>query len=104
MIAAIDVSEAILQPAGRSLSAVEVLALERTIEIVSEASRHIPEALKAEFATVPWRQIAGIGNVLRHDYRRISQTIITKVAIEDFPTLKIVLTMMRTALEDGRNS
>ena len=75
-----------------------MLALERAIEIVSEASRHIPESLKANYADTPWRQIAGIGSVLRHDYRRISQTIITKVAIEDFPALKNVLTLMRATL------
>lgn len=42
------------------------LAIERCIEIISEASRHIPAQIKAEHASVPWQNVADIGNVLRH--------------------------------------
>ena len=104
MIAAIEVSESILQPGGRSPSSVEMLALERAIEIVSEASRHIPESMKARFADTPWRQIAGIGNVLRHDYRRIDRVVLIKVATEEFPTLKQVVVAIRDALELDRSN
>jgi uncharacterized protein with HEPN domain len=51
-------------------------AAERGIEIISEASRHIPDELKDGESAIPWRQIAGIGNVLRHDYENISNRII----------------------------
>ena len=47
------------------------LAAERAIEIVSEASRHIPDEMKDTAPGVPWRKIAGIGNVLRHDYPKV---------------------------------
>ena len=43
-------------------------AIERNIEIISEASRRLPDAWKARHPTVPWGKVAGIGNVLRHDY------------------------------------
>lgn len=43
-------------------------ALERFFEIVSEASRHIPEERRAAHPHIPWKRIAGIGNVLRHAY------------------------------------
>ena len=36
-------------------------AVERNIERVSEASRHLPEELKTGFSYIPWREIAGIG-------------------------------------------
>ena len=36
---------------------------ERSIEITSEASRHVPQALKDQHPDIPWRQIAGIGNI-----------------------------------------
>ena len=35
--------------------------LERCIEIVSEATRHIPEDLKARYPHIAWRQVAAIG-------------------------------------------
>lgn len=47
-------------------------AFERFIEIISEASRHIPADLKAAEPSVPWRNVADIGNHLRHGYHRVS--------------------------------
>jgi len=37
-------------------------AVEREIEIISEASRRIPDDLKQSEPTIPWRDMAGIGN------------------------------------------
>ena len=39
--------------------------VERGIEIVSEASRHLGADLKARHPEIPWPKVAGIGNVLR---------------------------------------
>lgn len=46
--------------------------VERGVEIVSEASRHLTDSLKARHPEIPWRKVAGIGNVLRHDYENIA--------------------------------
>src|SRR5471030_1341232 len=41
---------------------------QRAIEIISEASRHVPDHLKTMHPSIRWLSIAGIGNVLRHEY------------------------------------
>jgi Protein of unknown function DUF86 len=46
--------------------------IERGIEIVSEASRHLTVELKARNPDIPWAKVAGIVNVLRHDYGNIA--------------------------------
>jgi uncharacterized protein with HEPN domain len=61
--------------------------VERGIEIISEASRYIPEAVKATHPEIPWVKVAGIGNVLRHAYDRIAPDILWKLAREDLSTL-----------------
>ena len=38
--------------------------VERGIEIVSEASRRVPDALKARHPDIPWQKVAAIGNYL----------------------------------------
>lgn len=43
-------------------------AFERFLEIISEASRHVPDELKAKHAAIPWQDIASLGNRLRHAY------------------------------------
>jgi uncharacterized protein with HEPN domain len=42
--------------------------VQRAIEIISEASRAIPDDLTNTQPDIPWRKIRGTGNVLRHDY------------------------------------
>jgi uncharacterized protein with HEPN domain len=41
--------------------------VERCLEIISEASRRLPETLKERHPQIPWRKVAGIGNFLRHE-------------------------------------
>ena len=47
-------------------------AIERCIEIISEASRRLPQQWKDEHSHIPWQDIAGIGSILRHNYDRVS--------------------------------
>jgi uncharacterized protein with HEPN domain len=63
-------------------------ATERGIEIISEASRHIPKDLKETEPQIPWRQIAGIGNVLRHDYETISDHVIWDILVTHLDPLE----------------
>ncbi|HZN31112.1 MAG TPA: HepT-like ribonuclease domain-containing protein [Xanthobacteraceae bacterium] len=54
-------------------------AAERCVEIISEASRRIPDSWKAEHPSIPWPDIAGIGNVLRHNYDDVNLEIVVKL-------------------------
>lgn len=46
--------------------------VERGIEIISEASRHLPDEILVTAPEIPWKQIRGIGNVLRHEYHKVA--------------------------------
>lgn len=74
-------------------------AVERGIEIISEASRHLGRDLKAQHKGVRWKDIAGIGNILRHDYQRIDASIIWKAVKNDLPPLKEALLAIRETLK-----
>jgi len=64
--------------------------VERGIEIISEASRHISGAVKDRHPTLPWPKVAGIGNILRHEYERIAPDILWKLIHDDLPSLERV--------------
>jgi uncharacterized protein with HEPN domain len=51
------------------------LAVERLLEILSEASRHVPKTLQ-EASDIPWRDIADLGNLLRHAYHRVDADVV----------------------------
>ena len=61
--------------------------VERCLEIVSEASRRLPEFLKERHPAIPWRKVAGIGNILRHDYEEVIPDALWKLAHDDLPVL-----------------
>jgi len=51
-------------------------AVTRCLEIISEASRRLPDDLKTEHPQISWGKIAGAGNVYRHDYESLSAQVI----------------------------
>jgi uncharacterized protein with HEPN domain len=75
-------------------------AVERGVEVISEASRHLPRELKTPHKEVRWKDIAGIGNVLRHEYQRVDGQIIWKAVKDDLPPLKEALLEMKASLEE----
>lgn len=66
-------------------------AVERSIEIISEASRRISDEDKALHPEIPWRAIAGIGNVLRHDYHATAPRIVWEAVMRDLPRLRAAI-------------
>jgi uncharacterized protein with HEPN domain len=74
-------------------------AVERGIEVISEASRLLGSDQKAQHKDVRWKDIAGIGNILRHDYQRIDAAIIWRAVKDDLPPLKTALLALRQSLK-----
>jgi|ERR1039458_2378682 uncharacterized protein with HEPN domain len=64
--------------------------VERGIEIISEASRRLPSEMKARHPEIPWRKVAGIGNVLRHDYENAAHDVLWHVVRDNLPPLEKV--------------
>jgi tryptophan synthase alpha chain len=77
------------------------LAIERTIEIVSEATRHIPEGDRSKHPEIPWTKITSIGNKLRHEYDRLDADVIWDVATTRLEELAPVIEAIKSANTDG---
>jgi uncharacterized protein with HEPN domain len=62
-------------------------ATQHALLIIAEAAKHIPPELKDAHPNVPWQKIHGLGNMLRHEYRRIDPSIIWSVITEQLDGL-----------------
>jgi uncharacterized protein with HEPN domain len=91
ILQAVQDIEALLARTDRSTFASDRfirLAIERALEIISEASRHIPADLKQTETRIAWRRMADLGNRLRHAYHRVDADILWEVVNDDLPPLK----------------
>ncbi|HEX3953213.1 MAG TPA: HepT-like ribonuclease domain-containing protein [Stellaceae bacterium] len=68
-----------------------VYAVIRCLEIISEASRRLPDEMKARHPSIAWREMAAAGNVYRHDYEDVASPQV-------WVTVKTHLPMLRTVI------
>ena len=68
-----------------------VYAVTRCLEIISEASRRLPDDLKARHPAIAWKQMAGAGNVYRHDYEDVAADFVWDTLQSALPSLREVV-------------
>ena len=59
-------------------------AVLRQLEVMGEAAKHVSPSFKAAYPNIPWRQIAGMRDILIHAYNRVDLEIVwtaTQVSI-----------------------
>jgi uncharacterized protein with HEPN domain len=68
-----------------------VYAVTRCLEIISEASRRLPLSLKDRHSSIPWKRMAGAGNVDRHDYEDVAANYVWDTVKFALPPLRAVV-------------
>jgi uncharacterized protein with HEPN domain len=75
-----------------------VYAVTRCLEIISEASRRLPNDLKARHPSIAWKDMAGAGNIYRHDYEDVAARHVWDAVQIDLPPLRAVVDDKLTAI------
>jgi uncharacterized protein with HEPN domain len=65
-----------------------IFAVNHALEIIGEATKHIPEEIRKEYPSVPWKKMAGIRDVIIHAYFGVNLNVIWNTATERLPELK----------------
>ncbi len=63
-------------------------AVIRRIEVIGEASKNIPQSVKNNYPGIPWRKIAGMRDILTHEYFGVDLHLTWNVTQKDIPKLK----------------
>jgi len=77
-----------------------VNAVLRSLEVLGEATKHIPPSFRKKHPNLPWSKMAGMRDVLIHDYMGVDLKTVWKVAQERLPELKPLLEGLRPAKND----
>ncbi len=68
-----------------------ILALTRALEIIGEATKQIPSAIRQQYSEIIWKDIAGMRDKIAHVYFGISLETVWSTTQEDLPRLKPVI-------------
>ena len=63
-------------------------AVIRNLEVIGEASKNIPENIREQYTTIPWRRIIGLRNIMIHGYFGIDLSIIWEIITKNLPETK----------------
>lgn len=64
-----------------------VLSVERLLEIIGEAAKQLSDPFRTEHPEIPWRQMAGMRDILIHAYRKINRDEVWKAVSLSIPAL-----------------
>jgi uncharacterized protein with HEPN domain len=76
-----------------------IYAVIRCLEVISEASRRIPQEMTSRHPSIAGKNIAGAGNVYRHDYEDMSASLVWDTVQLALPPLRNVIAREIASIE-----
>ncbi len=68
-----------------------IFSVIRALEVVGEAIKHIPSNIRGQFPEIPWRIIAGMRDILAHDYFIVDLETLWETIQKNIPDVKPLL-------------
>ena len=59
----------------------------RNLEIIGEASRHVPTDIRIRYPDIPWVEMLTMRNIVIHEYHGVNLEIIWQTVKENLPPL-----------------
>lgn len=69
-------------------------AFVRSIEVIGEAVKQIPEGVRSKYPEIAWRSIAGMRDKLIHEYFGVDYEIVWDVVTNKIPQMAVIVLKM----------
>mgnify|MGYP001606765310 FL=1 len=76
-----------------------IYAVIRALEVIGEAAKNVPEAIRSGYPEIPWKEMAGMRDKLIHFYVGVDREAVWLVVHERIPWLKPVMERILRHLE-----
>jgi len=80
-----------MNPESFSKDRKTINAVVRSLEVIGEASKNIPNAVKEKYPDIPWKKMAGMRDKMIHEYFGIDFEMLWKTVKEDIPPLCVAV-------------
>lgn len=70
-------------------------AVVRNLEIIGEASKSIPLSIRRKYSQIPWEQMAGMRNILIHEYFGVDLKVVWYTIKKSLPSLRKQLMQLK---------
>lgn len=74
----------------------------RRIEVIGEAVKNIPQEIKNRYPDIPWKRVAGMRDILIHEYWGIDINLIWEVATKEVFEIKRKMLVIMISLKTGK--
>ncbi len=78
-----------------------VNAVIRSLEVIGEASKNVPQSLRDQYPDVPWKKMAGMRDKLIHEYFGVDLEVLWQTIKQDLPSVKPLIEKVIKELDNG---
>jgi len=77
-----------------------IFAVIRAIEIIGEATKHIPKSIIDKYPEVPWKDMAGMRDKVIHEYFGVDLKVVWKTVTQHIPEIKPLIQKVLENIEE----
>lgn len=78
---------------------VSPLAVARLFEIIGEATKNLSKDLRDQYPDIPWKKMAGMRDILIHQYQEANDRMIFNISKKEIPELIVKIEKIYTQLQ-----